>query len=335
MERYKDKLKELYVFLKIHYLLDKIKPYKYKCKGILKSALPFLFMLPFFIMVTVTWFAPVIMTTYMAFTKTQWTITNMRFIGLQNFVRIFTRDIYVTNTIYVTVLYVSTVLIINAFFSLVLAIFTTYFIKRETIAIPIRLAWLIPRITPAVIYALLWRWFIDPKIGLLNSMLEFLGIPAPRDWLLTPPYSQILMIVVNGYVGASFGMIIYSAAITSIPTDILHAAMADGATDLQICRHIIIPLLKWPIFFVTAWQCLSLISSYEHILALWAGAGVARAAEVEVWALYAYSKAFYASEYGYGAALSLFLVIIGIIFILIFFKVFGFERMMQPSRVEV
>ncbi|RLI25371.1 sugar ABC transporter permease [Candidatus Bathyarchaeota archaeon] len=331
MKRY---VRESPIFLGLTGFLKRVK--RYIPGGVSGKVLPFFFMSPFFILISVMWFAPVGITTYMAFTKTQWTITNMQFIGLDNFVRIFTRDIRVVDTIYITVLYVSSVLAINAFFSLVLAIFTTYFIKKEPISMAIRLAWLIPRITPAVIYALLWRWFIDPNIGLLNTLLGSLGLPTPRDWLLTPPYSQILMIAVNGYVGASFGMIIYSAAITSIPRDIFHAAIADGATDLQVCRHIILPLLKWPIFFVTSWQCLSLISSYEHILALWAGgAGVARAAEVEVWALYAYSKAFYASEYGYGAALSIFLVAIGLIFIFIFFRVFGFERMMQPSKVEV
>ncbi len=297
--------------------------------------LPYVYVAPFLAYILVTWIAPVAITIYMSFTECRWTVTRMKFIGLANFVRIFTRDIYAVEAIYVTALYVVSVLLINAFFSLVLAICVTYFVKNETVASAIRMAWLIPRITPAVIYALMWRWFIDPRIGPLNSMLKAIGLPAPSDWLLELPYSRLLMIAVNGYVGASFGMIIYSAAIVSIPRDLFYAAKVDGASDLQICRHIILPLLKWHVFFVTAWQTLSLLSSYEHILALWGGAGTARAAGVEVWALYAYSKAFYASDYGYGAALSVFLVIIGIIFILFFFKVFGFERMMQPSRVEV
>ncbi len=303
---------------------------------IIRRMLPYIFIFPFFGYITLTWIGPVAITIILSFTKTQWTITRMYFSGLDNYFRIFSRDIFVFGALKVTALYVSSVLVINAFFSLLLAILVTYFVKDERIASAIRLVWLIPRITPAVIYALLWRWFIDPQIGLLNKILGLFSLPTPNDWLLTTPYSRILMIVVNGYVGASFGMIIYSAAITSIPRDLFYAASIDGASDLKVIRHIIVPLLKWPIFFVTVWQTLSLLSSYEQILALWAGgAGVARAAGVEVWALYAYSKAFYSAEYGYGAALSVFLVIIGLVFIVIFFKVFGFERMMQPSKVEV
>lgn len=318
--------------MEIRSFLRKLRPRRIPRLG---RALPYIYIAPFMAYILITWIAPVAITIYMAFTECRWTVTRMRFIGLENFIRIFTRDIYAVDAIYVTAIYVSSVLVINAFFSLILAIFVTYFVGNETIASAIRLAWLIPRITPAVIYALMWRWFIDPRIGPLNAMLKALGLPAPSDWLLTLPYSRLLMIAVNGYVGASFGMIIYSAAVVSIPKDLFYAAKVDGASDFQICRHIILPLLKWHIFFVTSWQALSLLSSYEHILALWAGAGTARAAGVEVWALYAYSKAFYTSDYGYGAALSVFLVAIGIIFILFFFKVFGFERMMQPSRVEV
>ncbi|RLE92695.1 MAG: sugar ABC transporter permease [Thermoprotei archaeon] len=325
-----------YIFSDISEKLGSPKSKAFKAiKKYTRKLLPYLFMAPFFGYIILTWIAPVLITIILSFMKAQWTITRMQFIGLKNFERIFTRDIFAFQALKVTVLYVSTVLIINAFFSLVLAIFVTYFVKNETIAAGIRLMWLIPRITPAVIYALLWRWFIDPRVGMLNKILAFFGLPTPSDWLLTSPYSQILMIVVNGYVGASFGLIIYSAAITSIPRELFYAASIDGASDWQIIRHIIIPLLKWPIFFVTAWQALSLISSYEHILALWGGAGVARAAEVEVWALYAYVRAFYSAEYGYGAALSVFLVVIGLVLIAIFFKIFGFKRMMQPSRVEV
>jgi len=330
------------VFLSISYFLNKVEPLKIffsKAISITKKysrrSLPYLFMMPFFAYIMLTWIGPVVITIILSFTKTQWTITNMRFIGLKNFEKIFTRDIFAFDAFKVTALYVSTVIIINAFFSLILAIFTTYFIKNETIASGIRLLWLVPRITPAVIYAVLWRWFVDPDIGMLNRLLSLFGLPAPSDWRLTAPYSQILMILINGYVGASFGMIIYSAAITSIPRELFYAASVDGASDWQIIRRIILPLLKWPVFFVTSWQTLSLLSSYEHILAFWGEAGTARAAEVEVWALYSYTKAFYDDEYGYGAALSVFLVIIGMFFIVIFFKIFGFRRMMQPSRVEV
>ncbi|HIQ03638.1 MAG TPA: sugar ABC transporter permease, partial [Desulfurococcales archaeon] len=206
-------------------------------------------------------------------------------------------------------------------------------------------SWLLPRITPGIIYALLWIWFVDPRVGLFNKLLSMIGVPEhllPGSWLLEKPYAQLLLVIVNGYVGASFGMIVYTAAIKSIPPDLINAALVDGATDFQVVRRIIIPLLKWPILFVTAWQTLSLLASYEYILMVWGAgggggdyAGVARAAGVMVWSLYSYSKAFAEYLYGYAAAISMVLVVIGLALILLYFKIFGFKRLMEPSRVEV
>ncbi len=246
----------------------------------------------------------------------------------------------------ITVIFVTSVLLINSAYALLLSIVLAYLIKHEILSLLLRVSWLIPRIMPAIIYALVWNWFIDPKYGLLNPMLAALGIPKewlPNSWLLEKPYSQILMIVVNGYVGASFGMIVYTAAIKSIPPDLINAALVDGASEFQVARHVIIPLLRWPILFVTAWQTLSLMASYEQILMIWGAgggggyAGIAKAAGVMVWSLYSYSKAFgfEFKEYGYAAAISMVLVVTGILLIILYFKIFGFRRMMAPSRVEV
>ncbi len=301
---------------------------------------------PLLTMMAIFWISPMVLTVYLSFTDL--TIRNLiKFnvkFTLENFLRIVIIDPYVSEVIRITLLYVTSVLSINALYSLVISIVIAYYIQYETLSIFYRVSWLLPRITPGIIYALMWNWFIDPKYGLLNDMLKSLGIPSsflPSSWLLEKPHSQILMIAVNGYIGASFGMIVYTAAIKSIPTDLLRAAKVDGASDLQTVRYIIVPLLKWPLLFVTAWQTLSLLSSYEQILMLWGSgggggyAGIAKAAGVMVWALYSYSKAFAEYEYGYAAALSLVLVIVGIVLIVLYFKIFGFERMMQPSRVEV
>jgi len=135
-----------------------------------------------------------------------------------------------------------------------------------------------------------------------------------------------------------------SAAIKSIPPDLINAALVDGASEFQVARRIIIPLLKWPIMFVTAWQTLSLMASYDVILMVWGAAqgaspsevlGITKVAGVTVWSLYAYTQAFSQYQYGYAASISLVLVAIGLGLIVLYFKVFGFRRLMEPSRVEV
>jgi len=323
-------------------------------KGLGRKALPWLFLAPMLALIALSWIAPLFLTVYLGFTDLSIKnflafirnfFTEKVHITIDNFRRVFMGgDPYISEVFKVTLLYVGSVLLINAGYSLLLSISIAYLVRNEILSMILRVSWLIPRITPGIIYALVWNWFIDPKYGLLNPMLSAIGVPKawlPSSWLLDKPYSQILMIVVNGYIGASFGMIVYTAAIKSIPPDLINAALVDGASDFQVARNVIIPLLRWPMLFVTAWQTLSLLASYDVILMIWGSgggggyAGIARAAGVMVWSLYSYSKAFSEYMYGYASAISLVLVVIGIVLIVVYFKLFGFRRLMEPSRVEV
>ncbi len=319
-----------------------------------RGALPLLFLAPMLTMVALFWIFPVCLTMYMSFTDLSYKnivyfirdiFTKYVKITTENFDKIFRlRDPRLREVIITTIIYVGGVLMINAFYSLILSISIAYFIRNEFVSMFLRISWLLPRITPGIIYAFMWLWFIDPRVGMLNKLLS-LVIPEswlPSSWLLTKPYSQLLMIAINGYVGASFGMIIYTAAIKSIPTDIINAALVDGASEFQIARRIIIPLLKWPMLFVISWQTLSLLASYEYILMVWGqgesvetAVGAASAAGVMVFSLYSYAEAFAFREYGYAAALAMIVVAIGVALILLYFKIFGFRRLMEPSRIEV
>jgi len=320
-----------------------------------RGILPWLFLTPLLVMILIAWVGPLILTVYLGFTdlsyrnflafienfftsKVHYTISNFQeILGL--------KDPKIAEVIRTTVIYVSGTLAINAFFSLLLSIAIAYFLRNEIASMILRVTWLLPRVTPGVIYALMWVWFVDPRYGMMNTLLSAVGVPKswlPQSWLLYTPYSRILMIMINGYVGASFGMIIYTAAIKSIPPDLINAALVDGASEFQVARRIIVPLLKWPMLFVTAWQTLSLLASYEYILMVWGGGratsdayGVASESGVLVWSLYSYGKAFAEKLYGYASALSMILVVIGLALILLYFKVFGFRRMMEPSKVEV
>ena len=100
-------------------------------------------------------------------------------------------------------------------------------------------------------------------------------------------------------------------------------------------RRIILPQLRWPLLFVTSYQTLSLLTSFEYILlATDGGPGSA----TEVWSLAAYHTALnnYAGnlQYGYGATLALVLVIIGVAFSLLYLKIFNFDALVARPRIE-
>jgi len=292
-----------------------------------KWKLPAIMLGPFIILIFLFFFLPVLLTAILAFTSMD---SSMKwdFNGLENFRSIIT-DPNILLIVKNTAIYVFFTLLINVFFGLALGILTTYFVQREFIGLTFRAIWMLPRISPPIVYILLWLWFFDPsEYGVLNSLRSFFGMP-PIEWL--SDYPMIAIILANGLIGASFGMIIFSSAIKSIPRDLFQAAQVDGASQWSIIKDIIIPAVRWPLMFVTLWQCLSLLTSYEYILLLTNGGPLF---ESEVLALYSYHKAFQNFEFGYGAAISLVLVLIALIFSLITWKTFGMKKMISSSRIE-
>jgi len=142
----------------------------------------------------------------------------------------------------------------------------------------------------------------------------------------------VLIILANGFIGASLGMIIFTSAIRSIPEHLFHAARADGAGALAIVRHIVFPALRWPISYMTIHQTLSLLVSFEYILLITGGGPFF---DTTVFSLYAYRRAFENGQYAYGAALSLILIVIGVIAALVLWRLMDMRRLLQTPRIEV
>ena len=109
--------------------------------------------------------------------------------------------------------------------------------------------------------------------------------------------------------------------------------MIDGASYLQRVRHIILPMIKWPLLFVVTFQTLSLLTSFEQIMILNDGAG-----GMEVWPLCAYHAAlnnYYGNfQWGFGAALSTVLVVIGVGFCWVYLKFFKFSELVTQPKID-
>ena len=232
-----------------------------------------------------------------------------------------------------TLVYVAcTLTLFNIGFAMVLAITTFYMPERA--AGFFRGLWLLPRISPPVLYVLLWKW-LAWDTGFLSRFLAPFGIPS-RNWLLdSGTNAWTFVVLINGFVGASMGMLIFSSALQAIPKSLFFASEVDGASRRQQIWHIILPQLRWPILFVTCYQTLSLLTSFDLIL-LSTNGGPGGA--TEVWALATYHTALnnYAGnlEYGYGAAMALVLVTVGVILSLIYLRLFNYRALVAKPLIE-
>jgi inositol-phosphate transport system permease protein len=277
-----------------------------------------LFLGPALVLLACFFVAPVVVDLVLAFTDMDRTLA-VTTLTLENFQRMFTRDSRLLASLGITAIFViSTLGIFNVTFALLLALTTTAVPKG--MGAFFRAVWLLPRMSPSVVYALLWLWVVDPNV---------LGM-APIDLRSNQPL--LVIIIANGFIGASLGMIIFTSAIRSIPEHLFHAARTDGAGSLAIVRHIVFPALRWPISYMTIHQTLSLLVSFEYILLITAGGPFY---DTTVFSLYAYRRAFENGQYAYGAALSLILIVIGVIAALAMWRLMDMRRLLQAPRIEV
>ncbi len=225
---------------------------------------------------------------------------------------------------------VLTLFIFNVSFALVLALTTTA--VPERMGAVFRAIWLLPRMSPSVVYALLWLWVVDSsELGLLNQ-IWMLFAAEPLNLRLDHPMAVI--VVANGLIGASLGMIIFTSAIRSIPEHLFYAARADGAGPMSIVRHVVLPALRWPISYITIYQALALLVSFEYIFLIM---GPARS--TMTMAMLSYTKTLApgigGGQYAYGAAIALILIVIGIVVALLMWRLTNMKSLLQRPRIEV
>lgn len=298
------------------------------------------FLAPSVVLVTLFFFIPMIIIIILSlsdlkvanFGRLQWWLPANW--NLDNYVKIFNNKFF-PKILGNTVMYVAlTLAFFNVGMGLVIALLTTIIERRAGFLF--RVIWLLPRLTPSVIYIIMWKAIAGPEpVGIINHhILTPLGIGDGK--LLINTYPWVFIILVNGFIGASFGMIIFSSAIEAIPKDYMMAAKVDGASTWQTIRYITVPMIKWPLLFVTTYQTLSLLTSFEQILLLTDGGP--RLYQTEVWALTAYHRAlsnyFGNTQWGYGSAWGVILVIIGVVMAVVYLRVFRFNELVQEPRIE-
>lgn len=241
------------------------------------------------------------------------------FVGLQNFERMFA-DPAIGTIIINTILFTVFGLALDVGWGFVVALVTIRYMT-QSVGTAFRLLWLLPRVTPSVVKALLWLWAFSPTdSGLLNALRGAIWGLEPVAWL--QHYPLLINILLAGVVGSSFAMIVLSSAIQAIDRTYFHLAEIDGASEFSVIKDVITPFLRWPLTFLFVWEGLKLLTNFETILLLTNGGPMGRS---EVWSLYAFHQAFTTQDFGYGSAISLMLLPVSILVMVVVWKTGRFE----------
>jgi multiple sugar transport system permease protein len=224
-------------------------------------------------------------------------------VGLRNYVELFTRDDKFFVSLYNTVFFFLLALPASVVAALFLALVLNAKLRGSTF---FRSLFFLPTIVPAVASAAVWMWILNPQWGLLNLLLRVVGIAGP-PWLSDPAWAKpSLVLLALWTIGSE--VIIYLAALQEIPRDYYEAALVDGAGAVQRARFITIPLITPVIFFHlingTIWAFQYFTEAY-----VMTGGGPGNA--TLFYALYLYRNAFTAVKMGYASAQAwiLFLVV--------------------------
>lgn len=167
-------------------------------------------------------------------------IWEVEWVGLQNFRDLFAwRDFYIALSN--TSIYAAVFIGANMFFALGLA--SLIFPLSNKAQTFFRAAFYLPRVTSAVVLALVWAWMFNPSFGLLNQILVFFGLPA-QPWLTSPGTALWSIIFSQVVAMPGAGIILFLAAMGNIPETFYEAASLDGASEFKKWWHITVPLVK-------------------------------------------------------------------------------------------
>jgi multiple sugar transport system permease protein len=164
--------------------------------------------------------------------------------------------------------------------------------------------------------SLLWYWLFSPRSGLVNAALTDLGlIDKPVLWLgVDTNVSNWAVIISVVWKVLGFGMLLFVAAIQAIPSEISESAMVDGASYWQRVRRLILPLTMPTVLFVTLVSVIGSLLAFDQFFLMTAGQPHN---ETATSVFYVYLNSFPFLRLGYGAALSLLLAAIILVFTII------------------
>lgn len=191
-----------------------------------------------------------------------------------------------------------------------------------------RAAFYLPTVTSAIVFAMIWKWLYDANFGLLNHVLSLAGV-GPINWTGDPDWAIWAVIIAALGAGPGASVLIFLAALTSVPQDTLEAATVDGANPLMRWWTVTVPALKPVTLYLIVLNTIGSFQVFELVFVLTNG-GPAGASTVLVYEIY--SLAFVQGRYGVAGALSLILLAIVAVFTVLQFTLLGRDNTESRGR---
>lgn len=243
---------------------------------------------------------------------TRWDLLrDPRFVGLENYQRLFTKDPLFWQSLRVTLRYTLLYVPTELIGGLLLALLMNQRIRGIAL---FRTIYYLPSVLSGVAFVVVWMWLLHPEAGLVNAFLGIFGIPGPR-WL-TDPDTALYALWMMSIWGLGRTAIIYLAGLKDIPNELYEAAAMDGAGAWRAFRNITLPMLTPTIFFNLV---LSVIATFQTFTSAFVATNGGPLDSTLFYVLYIYRNAFQLFKMGYAAALAwvLFVIILALTLLIV------------------
>ncbi len=231
--------------------------------------------------------------------------TGKTFVGLQNYIDIFTqRDLLITfrnNLMWIA---------FGATFAVLFGLLIAVLADRSKFERTAKALIFLPMAISFVGAGIIWNFIYEvkdisaPQIGLLNAIVVALG-GEPRAWTATvQPWNNLFLIIIVIWLQTGFAMVLFSAALKGIPSDLLEAARVDGANEVQIFFRIMIPYIMSTIITVTTTIVIFTLKIFDIVIVMTGGQF-----GTEVIATQFYRQYFTNRNFGLGSAFAVILVL--------------------------
>jgi len=290
-----------------------------------KRATPYMLLTPYFVLYLAFGLFPILFSLVISFSK--WDgITDMTFVGLSNYIRIFTNDSLFYQSLFNTFLVIVITIPAEIVLGLLLAVFLKDFFGKSRNAL--QLINFLPYITTPVAIGIIFQILFDWKNGSVNAMLGMLGIDTVY-WLGMPWAARLVVIIMQSWTSYGYKMVLFLSGLSTIPEELYESAKIDGAKWKDSFFHITLPMLRPIMLFVVTTSIINGFRLFDEPQLLFQSdsqpIGGPDHAVLTVVMRY-YDVAFHNFEFGYGSAIaySLFIVI----------SIFSFVSMKVMNRGE-
>jgi raffinose/stachyose/melibiose transport system permease protein len=248
---------------------------------------------------------PMVNVVVLSFLRWNGLTTTSQFVGLDNYVQVFTQDPVFWTAARNTILWTAMSVVFPPAIGFLLALALNQNIPGRA---PLRALFYMPVIIAPIAVATMWRWMYDPFFGLFNAVLTELGLDGLiQDWLGDRNVALYSMFVASVWQTVGFSLVLFLAGLQSVSPTLIEASRVDGASRFQIFRYVTLPALRPSITIVLILSIINSLKAFDIVYGMTQGGP---AQSTQMLALWAFTQAMQLGDFGRGAAISVVLLLV-------------------------